>query len=72
MTPSMIVYTDVDRDLVFDPEELTNLLEDRPELATEWRKIRDDYRAGTKSRKEIVPQYDPGDVEKLRNLGYLD
>ena len=59
-------------DLIRDPDELTNILEDRPELAVAWRKIRDDYRAGAKSRKTIVPQYDPGDVEKLKALGYLD
>ena len=59
-------------DLVRDPDELINILEVDPEAVDPWSKIRDDYGKFADVRIKTAPHYEPGDIEKLRSLGYLD
>lgn len=59
-------------DLVHDPDESTNIIEDNPEAAERWGRIKADYVKNANHAVNTAPHYDPGDIQKLRSLGYVD
>ena len=59
-------------DLVRDPKELKNLLEETPELADAWKKLCSDYRERGKAVATSGSRRGTHDLEKLRSLGYID
>jgi arylsulfatase len=58
-------------DLTADPDELVNLLDERPELAGEWRAAAERYRRQEKPQAGAAKDA-PRDLENLRNLGYIN
>jgi len=59
-------------DLRQDACEATNLLEESPFLAEQWRTICLDYRNHTPLRKGESVHFSPADLEKLKSLGYVN